>query len=193
MNSTERLKGNGHPARKLGTAHSGGDLMACTIKLWDTAFNAVTDPAIDIIAFDHATQTQILILGNTAVPGGSGGILMTSLHDIFDVVINTNGAAYAPPTLETFGDTGSPADVDVVLHGLPQPGSFVPPSPTDSSELNGFVYRQQGWSNDEQQGVFVTAATLRYVKRQPPNLWPGLLDLLNGIMRSVGIDPDIIV
>jgi hypothetical protein len=153
----------------------------------------VTDAAIDIIALDHATQTQTLIMGNSAVPGGSGAILMTGLHDIFDLVIDTKGGRYALPTLETLGDTGSPSDVDVVLHDLPQSGSFIPPSPRVPNEINGFVYRQQHWSNDQQRGVFVTAATLRYVKRQPPNLLPGLLDLLNGTVRGVGIDPDMVV
>ena len=166
--------------------------MACTIRLWDVAFSAVTDPGVTLIAFDHSTKTQTCIRQNTALLNGYGAILPTGLHDIFDVIVDTQGTSYAPPTLETFGETGTSREVDVVLHGLPQVGAFIPPSPVDPRGINAFVDRQ-GWRDDEKQGVFITVATLRYVKRQPSTSLPHVLDWLNGIVKSVGIDPDIVV
>ena len=168
--------------------------MSCSVTLRDTALATVTAGAIDIIAFDPGASVRRSTVANGPLGGGEyGANLTTATGDLFDIIVDTTATNYAPPTLETFTDTGNGRVVDVVLYLLPPAGSSSGTPPASCAQVSEFV-NNQSWAFYEKSAAFVTMTTLRYVKRSFSTAFGGIEDRLNGIVsRVLGINPSLVV
>lgn len=171
--------------------------MTCTVTLWDSSFTAITSGKIDIEAFDPPSRS-IDKKTNAALPSGStptgahGAVLGVASTDIFDVVVHTAGTAYAPPVLETFTGHGSP-QLDVVLFSAAAAtgSGSAGAAPTSPTAVKAFIVGQS-WPIEAKRAILTAVTTLGYLKRPPGTLMPSLRADLEGMLRRLRIDPDLI-
>jgi hypothetical protein len=167
--------------------------MTCTVTLCDTSFAAITAAKIDIEAYDPPGVRSIDLKSNSSLGGGDwGAVLSVASTDIYDVVIDTSHTSFASPVLENLNGAASPR-LDVVLlstSGAISAGSTGSP-PRTAAGLPLFILGQS-WSVESKRAILICITTLGYLKRLPPTEFPGLRDFLNGLLRRLRIDPDIV-
>lgn len=175
--------------------------MACRVTLCDSKFASVTIAKIDIEAYDPPGMRSINKQSNQSLPNGAWGADLTvASTDIYDVVIDTAGTSYSPPVLENLSGAGSP-QLDVVLFSnaaATQAGS-TGAAPTTAQAVYPFV-QSQPWPDEAKWAVFTAIATLSYLNRlqaiMPATasvpVFPALRSQLNGLLRALLIDPDVI-
>jgi hypothetical protein len=171
--------------------------MTCTVTLWDSSFTAITSSKIDIEAFDPPSRS-IDKRTNAPLPSGStptgahGAVLSVASTDIFDVVVHTAGTVYAPPVLQTFSGHGSP-QLDVVLFSMAAAtgSTSTGAAPTSPTAVTAFIIGQS-WPIEAKRAVLTVVTTLGYLKRPLVTLAPGVRGDLEGMLRRLRIDPNLI-
>jgi len=173
--------------------------MTCTITLWDASLVAITASHIDIEAFDPpARSIDVKSNGRLSagiVPAGSyGATLAVGVTDVYDVIVHTGSTGYAPPVLESFGGHGSP-QLDVVLFstsGATTAGG-TGARPTTSAAVSAFIIGQLAWPEEAKRAIFTVVSTVSYLKRPGASSFhASLRGDLEGMLRRLGIDPDLI-
>jgi hypothetical protein len=175
--------------------------MTCTVTLWNVNLAPITARGIDIEAFDPPARSIDLksngLLPAGVVPAGSyGALLGVTATDIYDIIVHTvgTGYGYAPPVLESFSGHGSP-QADIVLFS---PSAAIAAGgtgarPTTAVEVSLFIMGQPSWPDEAKRAILTVVSTISYLKRPViSSVYGSIRGDLEGIMRRLGINPDLI-
>jgi hypothetical protein len=173
--------------------------MTCTVTLWNANLAPITTRSIDIEAFDPPARS-IDVKSNGGLPtgvvpaGSYGAVLGVTATDIYDVIIHTGSTGYAPPVLESFSGHGSP-QLDIVLFstsGATAAGG-TGARPTTPFGVSLFIMGQPAWPDEAKRAILIVVSTISYLKRPViRSVFGSIRGDLEGMLRRLGIDPDLI-